>query len=122
MSPPIQRRTRTGAWPGTRKRVARKTICSVRTWKSRSIARAEGVIPPGMKSIGGTWSTITDSGEATYLNMIHLTGYDGTDVHDLTRAEIEGRYQALQAIKALNHFAPGFEKAKLRNYGMTVGV
>jgi hypothetical protein len=85
-------------------------------------ARAQGVIPPGLKSIGGTWSTITDSGEATYLNMIHLTGYDGTDVWDLTRAEIEGRYQALQAIKALNHFAPGFEKAKLRTYGMTVGV
>jgi hypothetical protein len=85
-------------------------------------ARAAGVIPPGLKSIGGTWSTITDSGEATYLNMIHLTGYDGTDVWDLTRAEIEGRYQALQAIKALNHFAPGFERAKLRTYGMTVGV
>jgi hypothetical protein len=85
-------------------------------------ARERGVIPPGLKSIGGTWSTITDSGEATYLNMIHLTGYDGTDVRDLTRAEIEGRYQALQAIRALNHFAPGFEKAKLRNYGMTVGV
>src|SRR5581483_3548005 len=85
-------------------------------------ARDRGVIPPGLKSIGGTWSTISDAGEATYLNMIHLTGYDGTDVRDLTRAEVEGRWQALQAIKALNHFAPGFEKAKLRNYGMTVGV
>jgi hypothetical protein len=85
-------------------------------------ARAAGVIPPGLKSIGGTWSTITDSGEATYLNMIHLTGLDGTDVWDLTRAEIEGRHQALQAIRALNHFAPGFEKAKLRTYGMSVGV
>ncbi|HVR61812.1 MAG TPA: FAD-dependent oxidoreductase [Polyangia bacterium] len=85
-------------------------------------ARAAGVIPPGMKTIGGTWSTITDSGEATYLNMIHLTGFDGTDVWDLTRAEIEGRQQALQAIRALNHFAPGFEKAKLRTFGMTLGV
>jgi len=85
-------------------------------------ARRQGVIPPGLKSIGGTWSTITDTGEATYLNMIHLTGYDGTDVWDLTRAEIEGRYQAQEAIKALNHFAPGFERAKLRTYGMTLGV
>ncbi|HET6147513.1 MAG TPA: FAD-dependent oxidoreductase [Polyangia bacterium] len=85
-------------------------------------ARAEGVIPPGLKSIGGTWSTINDAGEATYLNMIHLTGYDGTDVNDLTRAEIEGRKQALQAIKALNHYAPGFETARLRTYGMTLGV
>jgi hypothetical protein len=87
-----------------------------------SQARAAGVIPPGLKSIGGTWSTISDAGEATYLNMIHLTGFDGTDVWDLTRAEIDGRYQALQAIKALNHFAPGFETAKLRTYGMTVGI
>lgn len=85
-------------------------------------AREMGVIPPGMKSIGGTWSAITDSGEATYLNMIHLTEFDGTDVWDLTRAEMEGRFQALQAIKALNHFAPGFEDAKLRTYGMTLGV
>jgi hypothetical protein len=85
-------------------------------------ARDEGVIPAGLKSIGGTWSAISDSGEATYLNMIHLTGFDGTDAWDLTHAEIEGRYQALQAIKALNHFAPGFEDAKLRTYGMTLGV
>jgi hypothetical protein len=85
-------------------------------------ARQQGVIPPGLTSIGGTWSTITDTGEATYLNMIHLTNYDGTDVWDLTAAEMEGRYQALQAIKALNQFAPGFERARLRNYGMTLGV
>jgi hypothetical protein len=85
-------------------------------------ARAQGVIPPGLKSIGGTWSTINDAGEATYLNMIHLTEIDGTNVWDLTRGEMQGRYEALQAIKALNHFAPGFEKAKLRTFGMTIGV
>ena len=85
-------------------------------------ARAQGVIPPGLKSIGGTWSTINEAGEATYLNMIHLMGIDGTNVWDLTRGEMEGRYQALQAIKALNHFAPGFEKAQLRTFGMTIGV
>jgi hypothetical protein len=85
-------------------------------------ARASAVIPPGLKTIGGTWSTITESGEATYLNMIHLTGYDGTNVWDLTKGEIEGRAQALQAIKALNCYAPGFEKARLRTFGMTIGV
>jgi hypothetical protein len=85
-------------------------------------ARAQGVIPAGLTSIGGTWSTISETGEATYLNMIHLSGFDGTDVWDLTRAEIEGRAQALQAISALNRFAPGFESARLRTYGMTLGV
>jgi hypothetical protein len=85
-------------------------------------ARKEGVIPAGLTSIGGTWSAISDSGEATYLNMIHMPNYDGTDVWDLTHAEIDGRFQALQAIKALNRFAPGFEAATLRTYGMTLGV
>ncbi|MFZ5809654.1 MAG: FAD-dependent oxidoreductase [Chloroflexota bacterium] len=85
-------------------------------------ARAEGVIPKDLTSIGGTWSTISEYGEATYLNMIHMTNYDGTDVWDLTKAEMEGRYQALQAIKAMNRFVPGFEKARLRNFGMTLGV
>jgi hypothetical protein len=85
-------------------------------------AREDGVIPAGLTSIGGTWSTISDSGDATYLNMIHMIEYDGTDVWDLTRAEMDGRYQVQQAIKALNRYAPGFEDAKLRNYGMTLGV
>ncbi|MEM7114327.1 MAG: FAD-dependent oxidoreductase [Chloroflexota bacterium] len=85
-------------------------------------AREKGLIPPGLKSIGGTWSGISDAGDATYLNMVHMGGYDGTDVWDLTRAEIEGRRQAMLAIKALNHFAPGFEEAGLRNFGMTLGI
>jgi hypothetical protein len=85
-------------------------------------ARQDGVIPHGLKSIGGTWSTITDSGDATYLNMIHMTGVDGTDVWDLTKGEIEGRKQVMMAIKALNHYAPGFENASLRTFGMTIGI
>jgi ribulose 1,5-bisphosphate synthetase/thiazole synthase len=85
-------------------------------------AREKGIIPPGLKSIGGTWSAINERGEATYLNMVHMLEYDGTDVRDLTRAEMEGRRQAMLAIKALQLFAPGFEKAGLRNFGMTVGI
>lgn len=85
-------------------------------------ARHQGIIPPGLKSIGGTWSGISDAGDATYLNMVHMSGYDGTDLWDLTRAEIEGRRQAMLAIKALQHFAPGFEHAGLRNFGMTLGI
>ncbi len=90
--------------------------------KPFDLAREEGFIPKDMTSIGGTWSTISDYGEATYLNMIHMTQYDGTDVWDLTRAEMEGRRQALLAIKAMNRYVPGFEKARLRNFGMTLGV
>ena len=85
-------------------------------------ARRDGLIPAGLKTIGGTWSGISDNGDATYLNMVHMGGYDGTDVWDLTRAEIEGRRQAMLALRALNRYAPGFENADLRNFGMTVGL
>ena len=85
-------------------------------------ARQEGIIPENIKSIGGTWSSITEAGEATSLNMVYMVGYDCTNVWDLTRAEIEGRRQAIFAIEALRAYLPGFEKAKLRNFGMTLGT
>ena len=73
-------------------------------------------------NIKGTWSSITDAGEATNLNLIHMKGYDTMNINDLTKAEIQGRKQTLEAIKALKEIVPGFEKAKLRNYGMTLGI
>jgi ribulose 1,5-bisphosphate synthetase/thiazole synthase len=85
-------------------------------------ARAEGVIPADIRSIGGTWGRITDAGEATSLNLVVMAGYDCTDVGDLTRAEIEGRRQALLALEALRRYTPGFEHARLRNFGATLGT
>ena len=35
---------------------------------------------------------------------------------------MEGRAQAMYAIQALKAVVPGFEKAKLRNFGMTLGT
>jgi FAD dependent oxidoreductase len=85
-------------------------------------ARRAGIIPETVTSIGGTWSRISESGEATGLNLVYLPGYDCTDVRDLTRAEIEGRRQVLLAIEALRRFAPGFGAARLRNFGMALGT
>ena len=45
-----------------------------------------------------------------------------TDVMDLTKAEMEGREQAMNALIALKNVVPGFQKAKLRNFGMTIGT
>lgn len=47
---------------------------------------------------------------------------DGTDVKDLTKAEIEGRQQAMYALLSMKKLLPGFEKAKLRNFGTRIGV
>jgi hypothetical protein len=82
----------------------------------------DGVIPSDLTTIGGTWGAVHDSGELTYMNLVHLAGIDGTDPDDLTRGEIEGRRQALLAIEALRRYTPGCENARLRNFGMTLGV
>ncbi|OAN40663.1 FAD-dependent oxidoreductase [Mycolicibacterium iranicum] len=82
----------------------------------------EGVLPADLKTIGGTWGAVHDTGELTYMNLVHLSGCDGTDPDSLTRFEIEGRRQAMLAVEALRRYTPGCEAARLRNFGMTIGV
>lgn len=93
-------------------------------WLSKPFDRAKdaGLIPKDLKTIGGTWGAISDQGDLTYLNLVHMPEIDGTDVWSLTEGEIEGRRQALMAIDALRRYTPGCENAKLRNYGMTIGI
>jgi hypothetical protein len=85
-------------------------------------AREAGLIPANLDTIAGTWGAIYDTGDLTYLNLIHLAGCDGTDPDDLTQFEIEGRRQAMLAVDAMRKFNPGCENARLRNFGMTMGV
>ena len=85
-------------------------------------ARAQGLIPENLDTISGTWGALYDTGDLTYMNLVHLLGYDGTDPNDLTRGEMEGRAQAMMAVRALQSFQPGCENAKLRNFGMTLGI
>jgi hypothetical protein len=88
-------------------------------------AKEKGIIPEDNDKhaeICGSWSALSDAGEATNLNLVHMSGYDGTNVRDLTKAEMEGRRQSLIALMALKSELPGFQKAKLRNFGMTLGV
>jgi len=87
-------------------------------------ALEDGVIPTNdyTKDFGGSWSSISDAGEATNLNLVHLKNLDVTDVQDLTKGEMAGREQTLHALEALRKCVPGFENAKLRNFGMTLGT
>ena len=82
----------------------------------------DGVIPAGLTTLAGTWGALDDTGGLTYLNLVHLAGCDGTDPDSLTRFEIEGRRQALLAIEALRRYTPGCRTARLRNFGMTIGI
>ena len=81
-----------------------------------------GILPPRLSTIGGTWGAVHDTGELTYMNLIHLYGIDGTDPESLTKGEIEGRKQAMFAIKALQKYLPGCSGARLRNFGMSIGI
>lgn len=82
----------------------------------------DGVIPAHLNTIAGTWGAMHDTGELTYMNLVHLAGCDGTDPDSLTRFEIEGRKQAMLAIEALRRYTPGCDGARLRNFGMTIGI
>ena len=75
-----------------------------------------------MSTITGTWGALSEQGDLSYLNIIHLSGIDATNPDHLTKGEIEGRRQAMLAIKALKEYNPGCENAKLRNFGMTLGI
>jgi ribulose 1,5-bisphosphate synthetase/thiazole synthase len=85
-------------------------------------ALAAGIIPPNLHTIAGTWGSVTDQGDLTYLNLVHLPEIDGTDPSDLTLGEMRGRREAIYALEALRGFMPGCEQAKLRNFGMTLGI
>ncbi len=84
-------------------------------------ARKAGVIP-GDSPLEGFWHAITEAGEVTGINVVRVTDIDCTNVWDLTRAEIEGRKQVLQALEALRRYQPGFENAKLRTIGSSIGT
>ena len=81
-----------------------------------------GIIPPYLHTIAGTWGSVTAQGDLTYLNLVHVPEIDGTDPNDLTIGEIRGRREAIYAVEALRKFMPGCEDAKLRNFGMTLGI
>lgn len=82
----------------------------------------DGVIPPHLNTIAGTWGAMHDTGELTYMNLVHLAGCDGTDPDSLTLFEMEGRKQSMLAIEALRRYTPGCASARLRNFGMTIGI
>src|SRR3974377_551705 len=53
-------------------------------------ALAAGIIPPSLHTIAGTWGGVSDQGDLTYLNLVHVPEIDGTDQRDLTIGEMGG--------------------------------
>lgn len=56
------------------------------------------------------------------VNTSRLQGLDGTNVQDLTRAEIAGRHQVQILMKFFHKYLPGFANARLMDTAVQIGV
>ncbi len=56
------------------------------------------------------------------VNVTSIPGLDATKAADLTAAEIEGRRQVFEYLRALREFVPGFAAARLMAIAPQVGV
>jgi hypothetical protein len=56
------------------------------------------------------------------VNTSRIQGLDGTNAHDLTRGEVEGRQQVQQLMRFFRQSLPGFEQAVLLDTAAEVGV
>ena len=82
-------------------------------------ARAEGRFPAPRKGIGmyktlqpGVWR----------INTGRILQRDGTDVHDLTAAELEAREQTMALLAFFRSDLPGFENSALLDTAAHIGV
>ncbi|MFN8377586.1 MAG: FAD-dependent oxidoreductase [Anaerolineae bacterium] len=55
-------------------------------------------------------------------NMTRVAYVDGTDPVELTKAEVEGRKQAMEYTRFLRDQIPGYERAFLMNFSTQIGV
>lgn len=78
--------------------------------KEFTFSRRDGVIYPSIPS------------GMVQLNITGIPGLNGTDAHQLTRAEIEGRRQVFEYLSFLKKYQPGFEQAEVCSIATQVGV
>ncbi len=57
-----------------------------------------------------------------HLNCTRHLGIDGSDVYDLTRAEIEGHIQNVKLVEVLRKYVPGFENCYLTQIYPFIGI
>lgn len=75
--------------------------------------------------LGGAWELWwlrTPLPGVAWCNCPHMTGYDGANVVDLTRAEFEGRRRINDVVEFARHNMPGFESAYLLDVAEQMGV
>jgi len=85
----------------------------------RAVANGELPEDVGIRLFPGGF---TRTGEVLSMNGVHLESVDPTDVLSLTKAEMEGRRQAVLAMEILRRDVPGFEKARISAFSHTIGT
>ena len=98
--------------------------------------------PDQWRGVHGLWDLVRQAAEAGELDLMRedilffatphesevsvnstrVTRVLGTDVWDLTCAEMESRRQMRQLVRFLQRYVPGFEKAYALQSGVTIGV
>ncbi len=79
----------------------------------------KGELPP---TVGKVRTYLSIRKDERVINATQINGKDGTQIKDLTYAEIEGRRQAQKVIAFLRKYAPGFENAYINGMPAIVGV
>jgi len=91
-----------------------------KTWHEIVLeAQKAGVLP---ETIGVVRTYATHRCGERVVNATQVNGIDGTDVHDLTKAELEGRKQAYQVLDFLRQYAPGYKDAYISAMPAVVGI
>lgn len=81
--------------------------------------KAKGILPVDRDTMIYIQSLIP--GEV-HINCTRHLGIDGSDVLDLTRAEIEGHLQNYALVDVLRQYVPGFENCYLTNIYPFIGI
>lgn len=82
-------------------------------------ARANGDFNVERRSVGIYRSVKKDEFS---VNISRINGIDGTDVEDLSKAEMIGRKQVEEIYNFLKKYIPGCENAKLMSSAATIGI
>ncbi|RJS74961.1 FAD-dependent oxidoreductase [Candidatus Bathyarchaeota archaeon] len=82
-------------------------------------AKAAGIVNIPRENV--LYFSTTHKGEL-HFNSTRVLKADGTNVEDLTRAEIEARRQMVELAKFFKERVPGFENAYLSRSGAEIGV
>ena len=55
-------------------------------------------------------------------NMVRLAVPDPTDIIELSKAEVQGRRQALEYFRFMKNYLPGYENANFLNFSTQIGI